>query len=1309
LILAQRPLLRRWLIRTGIAVAGIALTLLLLLWAATGPLGRWAVMQLADSREVARGLVLDLDGLSGNVLAQPRLDRLSLSDADGEFLIVDDLHLDWNGLALLSRRVDIDALDAGRIAIARRPSLASTSSAGGGLPAIRMAQINVDTLDLAEPVIGTPARFTLTGEARMREAGVIALNARRTDVEGDRLRADIRWQAAGDLSGTFEAHLAADSPLSGLVGLDGTAASVEGAITGTAARGTGTAVIALSGREVSNLDLDWADGRWTLDADTDADRLPDRFATPFDASSTVRLSGTLSPLRLQGAEIEGRDWQISLRPTAAREFDASLSLSRAFLDTLLPDSVSADRARFNGTLDVRAGITADGVIELSRLDAPGLSAAAAGGGLTLARRNGETSLFADITATEIELPGIDALPRVDWIGLQMEARQSGDTIAIPALSLTSDVATLTAAADILMTGWTASGDMAIAVPEIAVFTDRAAGPLTAELNIATLSRRTARLTASIDAAGLAWPDPRLQPILSGSELSARLETDYDSWTLSGLRLSGDGVLATGEVSGQGANWQAALDGAVSGDVALGPAQLGGGAALALEATGEGRTANADLVITTERISLSGQTLTAPRLGLELTLGENTQTARWQLESGTRFGDLAARGTLDRSATRTQIDINEAAIGPRTFTGQASIDSGRIDARLDGRDWPLSDGDIGSLGLTVRRADESWTITGELSGAFHDPFSLSATARLENRELAADMTGAWGEIPVRTREPILFRFADDDRNVVARFRIGTGGADLRWREDSEFRLILSDLPADLLVAPFAFPDLTGRLDADITLRERQGVWSGEATARLAELHLRRLPDAPPLSLALDATLGETIDASIELTADGLTGSAQLQRRGRPVSGLGQLRDDAPLAGTVTLNGTLEPLLSLLLPETRQLGGQLDLDLQIAGTVYRPLVDGEVRLAEGRYMSENLGVNIETIEGVARFDDGRLRIDSFSARDPSGGTLTASGDIVRGETGFTADNRIEFTDFNAVRRPDLNVIVTGYSDVTLDRSGITIAGEADIDRVDARPPEASAPSFAEIEVTEINRPDGRTRNARNRLPVTLDYRVRADDSIFISGDPFSSEWRGDWHVTGAPTDLEIEGTAELIGGRAVLLNRAFRLERGRVVLDGPVRSASLDLTAVHTRENLTVNARIKGPISAPALSLGSEPTLPEDEILARLLFDQSAGQLSAFQTATIAAQLSGQSIFGLVGNLRRAAGLDRLDFNTTTDGQVVVTGGQRLSDDVYLELESRGAALSSARLEWTLTPDVTLLSRLTGDTEGSIALRWRTEYD
>ena len=49
------------------------------------------------------------------------------------------------------------------------------------------------------------------------------------------------------------------------------------------------------------------------------------------------------------------------------------------------------------------------------------------------------------------------------------------------------------------------------------------------------------------------------------------------------------------------------------------------------------------------------------------------------------------------------------------------------------------------------------------------------------------------------------------------------------------------------------------------------------------------------------------------------------------------------------------------------------------------------------------------------------------------------------------------------------------------------------------------------------------------------------------------------------------------------------------------------------------RITGVADAPQFELTSVPPLPQDEILARLLFGESAGQLTALQAAQLGAAL------------------------------------------------------------------------------------------
>ena len=83
--------------------------------------------------------------------------------------------------------------------------------------------------------------------------------------------------------------------------------------------------------------------------------------------------------------------------------------------------------------------------------------------------------------------------------------------------------------------------------------------------------------------------------------------------------------------------------------------------------------------------------------------------------------------------------------------------------------------------------------------------------------------------------------------------------------------------------------------------------------------------------------------------------------------------------------------------------------------------------------------------------------------------------------------------------------------------------------------------------------------------------------------------------------------------------------------------------------------------------------------------------------------------MVGQLRDLAGIDRLDISTGANGELSVVGGRRFGDNVYVEIGSTGAAaINEALIEWALTPDLSVLSRVSADTDASVAIRWRRDY-
>jgi len=157
--------------------------------------------------------------------------------------------------------------------------------------------------------------------------------------------------------------------------------------------------------------------------------------------------------------------------------------------------------------------------------------------------------------------------------------------------------------------------------------------------------------------------------------------------------------------------------------------------------------------------------------------------------------------------------------------------------------------------------------------------------------------------------------------------------------------------------------------------------------------------------------------------------------------------------------------------------------------------------------------------------------------------------------------------------------------------------------------------------------------------------------------------------------------------------------------------LDLTATRDDPSLTAVVRIRGTAARPEVTLTSTPTLPNDEVLSQVLFGRSASQLSPIEAAQLASAISalaGGGGFDVIGNLRTFAGLDRLAFGGGGESAMTVAGGKYITDDVYLEIIGGGREGTAAQVEWRVTRNLAIISRLTGQGGSKLAVRWRRDY-
>jgi translocation and assembly module TamB len=227
---------------------------------------------------------------------------------------------------------------------------------------------------------------------------------------------------------------------------------------------------------------------------------------------------------------------------------------------------------------------------------------------------------------------------------------------------------------------------------------------------------------------------------------------------------------------------------------------------------------------------------------------------------------------------------------------------------------------------------------------------------------------------------------------------------------------------------------------------------------------------------------------------------------------------------------------------------------------------------------------------------------------------------------------------------------------------------------------------------------TTHGRTPRPMRLDLTVDAPGRVFVRGRGLDAELGGRLFLAGTTRDVIPSGSFSLIRGRLDLLGNRFQLTEGSASLVGSF-TPFLRLVATTESGGVSTSVILEGEATAPEIRFTSVPELPEDEVLARLIFRRSLASLSPFQAAQLAmsvATLTGRADGGILGRTREALGLDDLDFTTDENGGTAVRAGRYISENVYTDVTVDSGGRGEVSINLDLTSSITVRGRT--DTEG-----------
>ncbi|MBU2550498.1 MAG: translocation/assembly module TamB domain-containing protein [Proteobacteria bacterium] len=679
--------------------------------------------------------------------------------------------------------------------------------------------------------------------------------------------------------------------------------------------------------------------------------------------------------------------------------------------------------------------------------------------------------------------------------------------------------------------------------------------------------------------------------------------------------------------------------------------------------------------------------------------------------GVRLGSATIEGNFK--------DLNESPAGQ---------------ARLDLKQLEYQDLVLDRASLTLSGSARALAVNAEASGSKPAPLKLKTRARI-SRETGTDrvvlesLAGRLAGRKVRLERPATLEKRGDEL-TLRDLDLSVGQGRIKGRlglspENADIDLDVQNLPLDLAEAFRPLP-VTGLLDARIQGRGRPDSPGIEAVVALKDL---RPGGSGPTDF-------KPVRADLRVEAVSGLCRADLKAGGlgpRPVQG----RVELPLALSLrpwsarvppqgTLSGNLAGGLDLgLLPalfflDGHNISGLADLDLSLTGRIDDPVVSGRLSVNGARYENVKLGTVLTGISVEATADGPEIRLIRAEASDGVDGRLTARGRLQLDPTsGYPYEAEIGL---RSARLVNLNMF-HGQASGDLKLSGRT--GRADfggtlvVDPAELTIPRRLPPSLTELEVTQVNLPPTgpkpRTAKPTQGTTLQLDVRVEMPGRFFVRGRGMDSEWKGRLDVRGPAGSPVIQGQLDMVRGRFDFLDRRFKLTQGSLTFIGSNPPTPVINVAGQTRvQDVDIIVKLSGSTSAPQISLDSQPALPSDEVLARLLFGRSLDKITpwqALQLASAAQTLAGGGTDGLdvLDRTRKALGVDRVEVKQGDEGQTSVGVGKYLSDKIYVEVDKGfQAGGDQVSVELELTPSLSLETEVGGQSGSGIGINWKRDY-
>jgi translocation and assembly module TamB len=414
---------------------------------------------------------------------------------------------------------------------------------------------------------------------------------------------------------------------------------------------------------------------------------------------------------------------------------------------------------------------------------------------------------------------------------------------------------------------------------------------------------------------------------------------------------------------------------------------------------------------------------------------------------------------------------------------------------------------------------------------------------------------------------------------------------------------------------------------------------------------------------------------------------------------------PIYAKINIDNLDLKMLAQYAPEVKNLNGKIYGNLILQGTLNTPHINGEMTLAGGNVSIPKLGTTFKNITLHATGDESK-HLDYTGSLQSGKGDLQIKGSTDFAQAHFPSTLTLSGKNLQLVNLEEYKIIASPELTAALSDNVISIKGNVFIPEAKIAPKNFNGVVTLPADVVFVGEKTPKRSSMMDALPA-LQVNVTLGDKIYLHYQDLEAMLKGSVVITkDASSPATGIGSLYTSKGTYSAYKKILTIKEGRLLYTGNLITnpglnikASREMKAVQTgsmsdfssdaktqvytgMEKLTVGVQVLGTLDKPVISLFSEPTLSQVDVLSYLILGVPSAQttgnnkqslLAAASSLSLGGDSGGTSLGSITKNIQKTFGLTELNvesvqsFDQKSGGAVGTTSlvlGKQIAPNLYV---------------------------------------------